>query len=84
MFEYIFFYVLSKLGFLVILPDYYRGKMKDPAEDGLVEFVTAETQWSKLKLDWEEKIAPYAKKHGAQVFGSVGKPKKKDKYEHFS
>ena len=60
------------LGFLVLIPDYYRGKMKDPTEDGLVEFLAAETDWSKLRQDWEGKIAPYAKEHGAKIFGTVG------------
>jgi hypothetical protein len=39
-----------------------------------VEFVKKETNWSEnLRLDWEDKIKPYALKQGAKTFGAIGK-----------
>jgi hypothetical protein len=65
---------------MVIIPDYFRGKMINPMtspREELVEFVNKETQWEeKLKVDWEEKTRPYALKHGAETFGAIGKNKK--------
>ena len=63
---------------MVILPDYYCGKMVNPMttpREQLVEFVKNETQWEDtLKKVWEEKIMPYAVQHGAKIFGSIGNP----------
>ena len=60
---------------MVIIPDYYRGEMKDPTGFGpdVVEFLKNQTNWAKLKADYEEKILPYAEKHGAKTFGAIGK-----------
>ena len=62
---------------MVIIPDYYRGKMINPMmsqREDLVKFVKNETQWEgNLKVDWEEKIRPYALQHGAKTFGAIGK-----------
>ena len=62
---------------MVIIPDYYRGMMINPmtsSQDQLMEFVKTKTQWEgSLKNDWEEKVHPYALKHGAKVFGAIGK-----------
>ena len=71
------FLIVLPLGFLVIMPDWYRGTLQDPA-DGippLVEFIKRESQWEKLAKDWEEKVRPYAEKHGAKVFGTIGENK---------
>jgi len=64
------------LGYMVIIPDYYRGKMinlmTSPREE-VVEVMKKLTQWEEtLKVDWEEKIQPYALKHGAATFGAIG------------
>ena len=65
------------LGYMVIIPDYYRGTMLNPmtaGQDQIMEFVKTNTQWQgNLKLDWEEKVQPYALKHGAKTFGAIGK-----------
>ena len=62
---------------MVIIPDYYRGTMINPMTSGrdqLIEFVKNKTQWEgSLQLDWEEKVRPYALKHGAKTFGAIGK-----------
>ncbi len=61
-------------GYLVILPDWYRGKLQDPAEgpEKLVPFIKAETKWDVIKSDWQKKVRPFAEKSGAKVFGTVG------------
>lgn len=67
---------LADNGYMVIMPDYYRGKMKDPfASPGneTVEFLIQESNWSgQLKGDWENIILPYSLKNGAKTFGTIG------------
>ncbi len=65
---------LTMTGYLVIMPDYYRGEMCDPFKDGakVPDFVKKHTQWANLKADWDNKVRPYAEKNGAQVYGAVG------------
>ena len=63
---------------MVIMPDWYRGKLQDPA-DGipeLIEFIKKETVWPDMLKQWNEIIKPYAEKHGAKTFGSIGKEDK--------
>lgn len=65
------------LGYMVILPDYFRGKMidphKEPMED-VIAFTRTHFNWAgKMKEDWEKKVKPYAEKHGAKTFGAIGK-----------
>ena len=61
---------------MVILPDYYCGKMINPKvspREELGEFIKNETQWEgHLQKVWEEKIKPYAVQHGAKMFGTIG------------
>lgn len=61
---------------MVVLPDYYRGKMIDPRKEGrekLMEFVKIETDWeNKLKKDWDT-VRSYAESHGAKSFGAIGR-----------
>ncbi len=69
-------FVLSQSGYMVIIPDYFDGGMIDPTsapKEELIDFVEKQFQWDgKLKEDWEEKIRPYALKHGAKTFGAIG------------
>ena len=61
-------------GYLVLMPDWYRGKIQDP-DDGipeLVAFVKRETNWTLLKREWEDIVRPYAIKQGARIFGTIG------------
>jgi hypothetical protein len=61
---------------MVIIPDYFDGGMVNPMtspREELVAFMKKQTDWEgKLKLDWEEKIRPYALEHGAKTFGAIG------------
>ena len=65
------FFVLNK-GYMVLIPDYFRGGSQHPREPGVPEFLKKHTQWENLKQDYLEKIKPYAIKHGAKTFSSVG------------
>ena len=42
-----------------------RGKWQDPTAPGTVEFLKENTNWSKLKEDWENIVLPFAKNKGA-------------------
>jgi len=67
-------YVASQ-GYMVLIPDYYRGGMcdvtKDPG-DKVVAFLKANTDLEKLKTDFESFVLPYAKKSGASSIGTFG------------
>jgi len=64
---------LADSGYMVIMPDFYRGEMCEPTEERIASFIKEKTQWqTSLKVDWEKKIRPYAEKHGAITFGGVG------------
>merc|ERR1712200_261596 len=65
---------LAENGYLVIMPDFYRGDMCDPAAepDRIGGYIKDVTKWPSLKLDWEKKVKPYAEKNGAKTYGSVG------------
>jgi len=66
---------LADAGYLVVMPDYYRGSLCDPTTDGerLPAFIQEQTKWeSNLKNDWEKKIRPFAEKLGAKTYGAVG------------
>ena len=62
---------------MVIIPDYYRGQICDVTKENLdtiVTFLKRESKWEgKLNEDWEKSICPYATKHGAKSFGTIGK-----------
>lgn len=62
---------------MVIIPDYYRGKICDVTKenfDTITTFIKTESAWDgKLKEDWEKSIFPYATKNGATCFGTIGK-----------
>jgi len=64
--------MLSDRGFMVVIPDYFHGKSISPTQPGLVEFITVESQWKVLQTQFEQCVLPYARLHGAKVFGSVG------------
>ena len=38
----------------------------------VAEFVNNETKWSKLKVDWEETIKPFAEEKGCTSFSAIG------------
>jgi len=62
-------------GFLVIMPDYYRGTMcdvhKEP-QDTTVAFLKAHSVLSDLRKDFQSFVLPYATKKGAKTLGTFG------------
>ena len=66
---------MAEAGYLVILPDYYRGQMCDPSKEGygvLNKFIQDKTKWAELQLDWEKRVKPLAEKLGAKTYGTIG------------
>ena len=59
-------------GFMVILPDYYRGDLVVTKDHTLPQFLKKHTKWENLKAD-ADKVIAFAKAKGAKVFGTVGK-----------
>jgi len=65
--------IVADEGYLVILPDFYRDrKFHDPKNPGTMEFLKEKSQWNELKVDFEEKVLPFAKENGAVSFGAIG------------
>ena len=58
----------------MIVPDYFRGESVDPkANGGAGAFLKEQSNWTRLKSDWEEIVLPYAKEHGAKTTcGAMG------------
>jgi len=68
--------VASHGGYMVIMPDYYRGTMNNPFDAEQSKdtgaFLKKNTDWEGvLKHDWE-KVHEYALEHGAKSFGTAG------------
>lgn len=64
--------LFAEEGFMVIIPDFYRGTWQDPSAPGTVEFLIEKTNWRKLIVDWENIVLPFAKAKGAKRFGCIG------------
>jgi len=64
--------LLAEAGFMVAIPDYFRGTWQDPFGPGALEFLQRTTRWSNLKVDWEDKILPLVKRRGAKKISAVG------------
>jgi len=64
--------VLADAGYLVLLPDWFRGTWQDPTKPGIPEFLARTTEWQKLLGDWSGLVKPLAAELGADTFGSVG------------
>merc|ERR1712002_104797 len=64
--------LLADAGFMVILPDWFRGTFQDPTKPGVLEFLQRTTQWDKIRKDWEALVKPLAVENGAKVFITAG------------
>ena len=71
-FFFLVFFIFLGAGYMVLIPDYFRGGSQHPREPGVPEFLRQHTQWENLRRDFQDKIKPYALKHGAKTFASVG------------
>jgi len=64
--------LFAERGYLVIIPDWYRGTWCDPSSPGVAQFLTNQSDWTKLDRDWQDKVIPFAKKKGATSLGCLG------------
>ena len=64
--------LFAEAGYLVIIPDFYRGSWKDPSSPDVVSFLQDQTQWAKLSQDLDTIVMPFARSKGGQVFGALG------------
>lgn len=64
--------LVAEEGFMVAIPDYFRGNWQDPFASGTLEFLQRTTRWSNLKLDWDTKILPHIKKYQVKKIGTLG------------
>jgi hypothetical protein len=66
--------LFAEQGYMVLVPDYYRGEMRDPTVDkDFMAFMQRQSNWAgQLEQDWLKRIRPHALKHGAKRFGSLG------------
>ena len=64
--------MVALAGYLVLLPDYFRGQSAPANPADRMTFLKNVSQWSRIKADWQEKLKPYAEKHGATSFGTIG------------
>lgn len=62
--------LLASQGFMVILPDYYRGFFITPTDPGLVDHIK-KYSYSELEPD-VNRVLTFARSRGANTFGSVG------------
>jgi len=66
---------IASQGYLVIMPDYYRGTMCDifnETPDAIVAFIKKHSVLSDLVKDFQDFVLPYATKNGAKSFGTFG------------
>lgn len=67
--------LIAENGYMVIMPDFYRGVFKDPSDPApptTPDFLKDHTKWDSLKEDTEKRVLPYAEKHGAETYGAIG------------
>jgi len=64
---------LADCGYMVILPDFYRGEWRDVEAEDLASWLAKQSDWTgQRQSEWVETILPYARSNGAEVFGCVG------------
>jgi len=64
--------LVAAQGFLVLLPDWYRGDGREPTAADAGEFLKRQSDWSVIGKDFREKVLPLAKENGAIKIGSLG------------
>jgi len=64
---------LADCGYMVILPDFFRGESREVSSPDLGDWLKGQSNWNgQRRAEWVEKILPYARQHGAETFGAVG------------
>ena len=71
--------MFAEAGFLVILPDYFRGEVFPESLRDQGEFMCRHTKWENLRVDLEEIVIPFARLNGhtwdCQIFVSSDRTK---------
>jgi len=64
---------LADKGYMVLLPDFFRGEWRDVGAGDLDEWIRKQSDWSgHRQIEWVEELLPYARSVGAEIFGAVG------------
>jgi len=64
---------IADLGYMVIIPDFFRGEWRDVEAEDLAEWIQKQSDWrGQRQAEWVEKILPYAREQGGQTFGVAG------------
>ena len=56
--------LFAEAGYLVIIPDFYRGSYREPTAPDVVQWLKEVTNWSKLKQTFEDIVMPFARSKG--------------------
>jgi len=64
---------LASFGYMVLLPDFFRGEWRDVNSPDLKNWIIKQTDWfGKLQIDVVETLIPYARSQGATCLGAAG------------
>ena len=64
--------LFAEAGYLVIIPDFYRGTWRIPTAPDIAQYLKDQTNWEKLQQDILKIVLPYAKSRGATSLGALG------------
>ena len=60
--------LFAEAGYLVIIPDFYRGTYREPTAPDVVQWLKEVTNWTKLKQTFEDIVMPFARTKGDKLF----------------
>ena len=58
--------LFAEAGYLVIIPDFYRGTYREPTAPDVVQWLKEVTNWTKLKQTFEDVVMPFARSKGEE------------------
>jgi len=58
-------------GYMVVLPDYYRGELFVPGNPGIFDFLKRVSNWTSIQNDWS-RVKEFMLEKGANTFGTIG------------
>ena len=68
--------LFAEAGYLVVMPDFYRGEWRSPTAPDIATWIKEKTQWTKLKQDLEKIVLPFAKSKGLIMVENKNNPNK--------